>query len=233
MYEHLFVDDCKLTQCRRDYTETISIHVGHNAAGIKVHKSTICACSPYFETQLSGAFKEAKEKIVRLEDVGYDVFEAYVHWAYYSEVDFSQMIELDVVLKKPSYLVMAKLWILADRLLDHKLCNRIADIVIGKFAGQRYGIKHTTLQYVWEHTAPDSPLRRLYTDICTMKPSKTFHQDRGEWPRDLVLELATRFMDDVSRLDRVPSKERRCSYHMHAIQADGSLSPCAKWEPYK
>ena len=129
--------------------------------------ATVCAKSSFFESATKSEWREAREKTIRLADTESGVFEAYVHWAYTSEVNLSFVEEGLVSLRDLSvtkWRGLTRLWVLADSILDHELCNRLADMT-AKNLGMLYGgADQEAVTYTWKNTSPDSPLRKLEVD---------------------------------------------------------------------
>lgn len=160
-----------------------------------LNKLIVCGRSPFLKQAISGNWVEAEEKIVRLPETEPEIFAVYAQWVHTSNIDFSHMLGESVLFGPPSYLSLGKAWILGDMLLDHSFCNKMIDLTLRRFrtfvAGSREKANDTTLDHIWQHTAEDSKLRLLHTDICA-----------GFYTRGKTYQKG-------------PSKEARCYYHIH------------------
>ena len=164
-----------------------------------VHKDSLCANSSFFASATSGYWIESAEKLVRLPSVEPRVFDAYVHWTYTSKIDLSGTCQQHKACNhKPSYLPLAKLWVLGDMLLDHKLCNRVTAKIWSKFDDVKdlHVPSLPAMCYVFENTSADSPLRRLFTDMWVLQPDSDFFiENEKALPQELIVELARRFLE--------------------------------------
>ena len=95
--------------------------MGEEEKSFVVHKAVICSASPFFEKATSSEWTEAKAQVVKLPATELDIFHAYTHWIYAANVDMSIIPEpseetTGARVSPPSYLNLAKLWILSDML---------------------------------------------------------------------------------------------------------------------
>ena len=204
--------------------------VGRTRTSFTVHKLSICSKAPFFEkaTSASSNWTEAKEKTVTLHDTDPDVLEAYRHWVY------TEKIELDSIslpwqrlnpAKIPSYLSIAKIWVSADMMLDHHLCNRLSNLAVHKLHGRENFSRSSIVRFVWDYTAPTSKLRTLFLDIFSSRGDAAtwFEQEKLKYPREFNDELSSRFLRGESRIKIAKniSEQDICSrYHIHPEGAE-------------
>jgi hypothetical protein len=180
----------------------------------------ICSRAPFFAKATSGEWNSAHTETVTLAHAKKGVFEAYLHWVYSSTVEMSVVDESPECISAPSFLALAELWIFADMMLDRDLCNKIIDMTLAKTIKCRSSARNTTLMFIWERTASDSPLRTLHTDMTTSydRTKPKCDEKMTDLPQDLIVELATRHLKGQSReiLTEHTTERNICSkYHIH------------------
>lgn len=204
--------------------------MGPSKTAFIVHTLSICKKAPFFEkaTSPSSTWTEAKEKTVTLSDTEPEVFEAYLHWVYTAEVELKSITTNTKTQNPPSHYSVAKLWLFADMMLDHNLCNRIADTAVEKQKSGDAVAAPSILSYIWDRTPASSKLRTLYVDIlssCRGAPLK-LEEGAAKLPHELIFELALRHLRDESRhkITKNISKSDVCSrYHIHGEGAECEL----------
>lgn len=72
-----------LIQTRAADASFATIIIGKEEKKFVVHEHLLTHYSDFFRAALTGDFKEAEDKIVRLEEEDPTVFEFFVHWLYY------------------------------------------------------------------------------------------------------------------------------------------------------
>ncbi|RDI85214.1 hypothetical protein Vi05172_g4797 [Venturia inaequalis] len=60
----------------------VTIEAGQDKQQFTVHKDLIVACSPYFKAAFEGAFREAKEKSIQIDDEP-ETFQFFLDWLYF------------------------------------------------------------------------------------------------------------------------------------------------------
>jgi len=181
-----------------------------------VHRTTISDNSAFFEAAVSACWMDGNSKVVKLPETDTQEFEVYVHWVYTHDIDMTFMAEPSQA-TAPSWLNLSKIWILARYLQDMRLCNQVIDLCLEKLPRvPGFTITHTTLQYAWEHTMTDSPLRRLFTNIMVANVSVRRLDEYGhEYPFEIILSMAREFAGRNQAVPEVPKNEDRCRYHIH------------------
>jgi len=104
-------------------------------------------------------------------------------------------------------------------MLDRDLCNKVIDMTYAKAIIYETSAAGSTLAFIWENTAVDSPLRTLHVDATTSNRSSLANCKDiiAGLPPDFIIELATRHMQgrDGWVIDGL-TKSSICSrYHIH------------------
>lgn len=152
-----------------------------------LHDAFVNQKSAYFRAQ----GRKGQREIV-LEEVEADVFDAYVHWVFLSEVECDNM--LDQVAHEenqtvppwtknlPRWLCVVKLLILADYLQDDKLCNDLISGIVAFVDSKLNGLENhqcefddfiSAIEYAFRHLAAPSLLRNLLADIFHLELRET------------------------------------------------------------
>jgi hypothetical protein len=107
--------------------------------------------------------RESKNQIYTLEDPSKGAVQLFTQWLYTQKLDSYQLPEKIANIQKNQYL--AELWILADKLLISQLQNVAArEIHAHKQLTRRAPL--SLFRYVYENTQEESPLRKLYLNMC-------------------------------------------------------------------
>ncbi|KAF2092340.1 hypothetical protein K490DRAFT_32397, partial [Saccharata proteae CBS 121410] len=110
-----------------------------------VHKSTLCAASPFFRKALNGNWKESRENSIPLSDEDPKLSKVYVHWAYFGAICVDSHIwDGDRV---SDALPLCRLWVLVDVLQD----TAVKDAVIDVLCKCNYFLVKD-IQYIWNNT---------------------------------------------------------------------------------
>ena len=201
--------------------DIVTILVGPDEKSFIVHKAFISETSAFFQAANSGKRIKATEKIIRLPEAEVGIFDVYLHWIYISELHdrFTSFPPPDRI--SPHNIEMAKLWIFADEVQNHKLCNSVVDMIIKVFDLEYDMTDADTLNYVWQNTSSDSKLRRLHADTCssTLKPSE-LDMPGAKWPQEVIMTFAKGFVAgekakvmETCEIDNAFCCER---YHTHS-----------------
>lgn len=93
---------------------------------------------------------------------------------------------------------LVQLWVVADKLLIRPLQNAAIGVLQGFWeespddSSPRHGGLGTSwIQYAYDHTIPESPLRNFAADICAYKVSPEGFADHPEhFPKEVLLDMA-------------------------------------------
>ncbi|KAF8848134.1 hypothetical protein BDZ45DRAFT_539644, partial [Acephala macrosclerotiorum] len=157
-----------------------------SAKPLKIHKDVACHYSPVFKAAFNSKFTEGETQTYKLEDVGQRTVRLLIHWMYHQELDIGKITSQ---MKSLTDKMLVELWVLADKLLIPPLQNTI----IHELERQRNRFRATStscINYVYEKTAPGSPLRRLFVSWCAWNMARSRFEERPEhFPKEMLLDL--------------------------------------------
>lgn len=167
---------------------TITVGKRPNDKVFYAHKGLLCYVSDYFRAALRGSFKEAREKKVHLSEDSVEVFRAFHNLIYTSRLHDGTTTLLFRTLSEIFAFGEAR----GIPILQNAAVNEIIFSV-----GQNW--QHTCAEdliWIYNNTANNSPLRRLWADIFA-----TLRKPEGAeiWLtlKDDVLRHNTTFLVDV------------------------------------
>jgi hypothetical protein len=174
--------------CSYDYNDTFSVLVGPEEQNFTVHEGVLCSKSKFFRAACCERWKEGQEKVIRLPEVDTTIFQRYVEWAYgdilVSGIDMDQTIPM-----------LAKLYLLADKMDDIKLRNKAISELTSYCCVSKLCPGSAPIILIWGNTTPSSPLRRWIMDILMLTGSRSvFERDLSIYPVELVQQMALKFM---------------------------------------
>lgn len=197
----------------------VQIDVGESQTPFDVHVELLCTCSPYFESLFHNRFDGAiAEPLVHLPDDDPQVFAQVILWMYRGDSSVEALGS-----KKIDFL--SRLWILAGKLEMADLQNLVMATCQEKSdQNPKACLGQDTVNYIYSHTVPKSPLRYLAVDIWVRSAAtKTFGKSKGEFSRDFLEDLCAEM---IKRQAGLPTPERFVSEDRHFIR----LSPLAAHE---
>jgi hypothetical protein len=151
----------------------LNIAVGPDDIPFDAHIELICDCSPFFDNLLKHRFTEPQAKIIPLPDDDPDTFMEFLNWAYRGQILDDKF--------SPKWIELCRLWVLADKLGVRELQNLVIT-----HCGHKYILNHDfvdkeAVEYVYDHTPADSPLRRMVVDTWILKSKpEVFAAVKGE-----------------------------------------------------
>jgi hypothetical protein len=180
----------------------VTLYAGNegNAKPFKVHRDFACHYSPVLKAAFNSDFIEGQSQEYRL-DVDEEVVRLLVEWFYTQTLNTRQPDEkLDDAASMEEDLFLAKLWVLADKLLLPQLQNQVLDRLQEIWeAAQR--IDTRCIRYVNNNTPPGSPLRRWYAHKCASSLDENWLEDHSDqYPHKLLIELILFFRRCVNDL---------------------------------
>ncbi|EMC98134.1 hypothetical protein BAUCODRAFT_155354 [Baudoinia panamericana UAMH 10762] len=190
---NLDTDERPAKRLRPNYSDTITVYVGEDEQKFSVHEALICAKSPFFKAACGLNWQEGQQRVVRLCGRQAAPFLIYVCWVYTDKLDkvlMRKRVDANKVCKTgppaehPCILAYAKTWVLANYLHDNVFANLIIDGLRGKFEARPEAmvVVNPTLDYIWEHTVPDSGLRQLCIDHLMRTAPKSISPQLGRSP---------------------------------------------------
>ena len=151
------------------------------------------------------------EKTIELRQFESDVFDAYLHWVYASEIETKAMANESEACpyETPMLLSLTKLWILADHLEDAQLCNKLTDMLSDGMYQRTVPSSPipwntndivAAVDYAFERNGGCSKLRILFEDTLlvglntkTGKASNFFHGALRQLSKDVLAEFSGRW----------------------------------------
>lgn len=187
----------------------MQIDVGETKTPFDVHLELLCTCSPYFDSLFHKRFDEAiAEPFIYFPDDDPQVFAQVVLWMYRGGNSLEAL-----GCKKMDFLV--RLWILAGKLEMADLQNSVMAICKQKADQKPTAILgQDTVNYIYSHALPQSPMRRLAVDIWVRSSTaKGFEEKKGAFSRPFLEDLCAELIRqrETTRLptNRTPFSEDR------------------------
>jgi hypothetical protein len=179
---------------------TIRVNVGKEERMKKftVHASVVCRRPKFFEKAMSGDWKEAQDKSVDLREDDPETFSLYTQLLYTGTLPIAAS---DRPNKPLEWSVLARLYVLAEMLMDITTKNTVLNALLSKYREVLNGMRHApgieSVKIIYEGTSSHSPARRLmvdcYNDITT--GSKFITTSSLELPRDFLYDLTIAMLD--------------------------------------
>jgi hypothetical protein len=170
----------------------VTLYAGNeeNAKPFKLHKDFACHYSPVFKAAFNSGFIEGQSQEYRLGVDEEEVVRLLVEWIYTQTLNIRQPDEkLDDAASMEEDLLLAKLWVLADKLLLPQLQNQVLDRVqeICEAAGR---MPIGCLHYVYNNTPPGSLLRRWCVYECVSWLDENWLADHpDQFPHEILIDL--------------------------------------------
>lgn len=169
----------------------MTLTVGAQKTQFCVHKSLLCAESPFFEAALNGNFRESNGSIELVEDSAH-TFEQFLQWLYMGKLMFSSQS-----MDRPRWRELINLYILADKYGVVTLKNILMTTLF--LSAQEPKISHIgrdLITLAYENTTQGSPLRRLIASLYAWLVDPKYFSRPGisDWlptVPDFAAELAT------------------------------------------
>ncbi|KAJ5165324.1 uncharacterized protein N7500_007154 [Penicillium coprophilum] len=153
---------------------TLTIAVGASKEPFHVHKSIICASSPFLEKAMSGPWKESKARTFELPEDDPRIFTLYSHWLYFAKIpEVPKDAASHGKAQKPSrvYHDLVNAYVLGDKLLDIKFQNSVLDAIVekryesGARSGTHYLPCYDTINLAYYKTTESAGIRKLFVDM--------------------------------------------------------------------
>lgn len=178
--------------------------------------------SDFFKAACRGtAWIESTSRIIKLPDVEHDVFNAYLLWVHRQEFPTAHA---DDALELIDDLV--RLWLLADRLSDERLCNAVIDAILVELNDSittMNAFPPELAAQIWSATTPGRSLRRLVIDYYAKHVRVKFVKaEMAEYHPDFTKDLMVKAMEIVEDDDHniCPSKRDPYFYHEYDPRHD-------------
>jgi hypothetical protein len=140
---------------------------------------------------LNSDFIEGHTQVYRLDEDDSETVRLLIQWFYTQELGTRQPEEeLEDRDCFQEDLALAKLWVLADKLLLPRLQNQ----VIEKMEEIRTALNElptSCATYIYEKTAAGSPLRRWLVHVCAgWLDQEYFASNAGQFPHEMLMDMA-------------------------------------------
>ncbi|KAF9693671.1 hypothetical protein EKO04_008458 [Ascochyta lentis] len=155
----------------------VIVEVGPAHKKYYLHKALVVFHSEYFRKALQGSWKEAKEGIVRLEDVESNAFNVFVHWLYNQQIpeefDYTAWTSIfgdDVMLYQDQFQLQIQAYALGDRLLAPVFRRALNDVIVSNQIMQYLSASKRLPIYQWAfaNISEDRPLLQfLVNKFCS------------------------------------------------------------------
>ncbi|KAF2659990.1 hypothetical protein K491DRAFT_590022 [Lophiostoma macrostomum CBS 122681] len=216
--------------------EVVGVLVGPSGEKFTIHKTLLVTSSSFCKAALSGDWKEAAEKSIKLPDHDAEAFGIYVKWLYtgrmYITKEGDDSTEEKEPGKKKYYSREFSRWLdcyqLGDYLQDPDFKDAAIDSLIDLTIGDKWWPVDLP-NYVYPYSTPKSPHRRFVVDLGINCFSKDHVQGirsaemPHEYMKDLLVasyehkEIWTKALSIKSWLE---SKDA-CEYHEHKTHGTG------------
>ncbi|KAK5724473.1 hypothetical protein LTR15_004518 [Elasticomyces elasticus] len=205
-----------------DFSESVRVLVGPSKKEFHVHVGALTRRSTFFKAAVAQRWtSEGQAKAVELPEDEPDVFSYYLQCLYFDTVCHDEMVNTSLLDQ----------YILADKLGDLFSANTIINKIIRNSSETRSIPSATSVNYAYEKTTPNSPLRRLLVDFYVYRghgddicaAAEVVH---AEFATALIREFVRirpgRNNPDAFSIFQNAKHRPRCHYHQH----DESCPPC-------
>ncbi|KAH8730248.1 hypothetical protein GQ44DRAFT_823579 [Phaeosphaeriaceae sp. PMI808] len=135
-----------------------TVLVGPDAIKFVIHESLLVYYSTFFCKALTGEFKEAKEKSVKLEDEDPRTFEIFVHWLYYQRLPDKDMGDNAHILEMWQHAIVDQDEIIDEDDQSFRSDNCIEMYIFGdKYAVEKLSLHATQLLGLYAKNCKEIP----------------------------------------------------------------------------
>ncbi|KAN0098740.1 hypothetical protein V8E51_014403 [Hyaloscypha variabilis] len=196
---------------RRSLEEIITLEVGQGdkQAKYNVHKSILCATSPFFEAVCKPEWMKPEDKVIRLPEDDPEVIRLLVYWAYHGEICLPLLGESEVSMTLEEAMnkgwgLLVRLYLVAEKLQVDRLKNDSIDAMIQENKVNYLSI--SLISHIYENTLFESRLQQLILDIVRFEmPGERYYENMHLMPRNLLEDLAkANYSDESGPYDRYP-----------------------------
>lgn len=185
----------------RDLQKTvIQVNVGQeidSAESFTIHKELVCYYSPFFRAALGGSWAEAETGIVNLPTDIPDVFETFQAWLYTQTLELDETQESDVTF-------LMELQAFGDKMAVPEFQNAAMDALrLAKLNSKPLTLfKLSEIEFAYQHTRADSPLRKLITDMYVWEAHMLTFIDnlaKNSYPMAFVVDVTKGYVTQFPR----------------------------------
>jgi hypothetical protein len=187
-----------------DFTEEVTIIINEEqpdlAASFHVPEDLLTERSDFFQAACRNEWKEATSRVIKLPDVETDILSLYLFWVHRGKLALRNDPDLDSDNSTDNALnvqnSLVKLWILADRLTDVRLCNTVVDEMVAGIQLCHGCMGNFTLfppdltVSIWSATTAGRSIRQLIIDYyITYVFASDIKKQIDEYHPDFLKEL--------------------------------------------
>ncbi|KAF1964930.1 hypothetical protein BU23DRAFT_546683 [Bimuria novae-zelandiae CBS 107.79] len=145
---------------------TAVIKIGEEGKEYIIHKALLAHYSEYFRAALEpSTFQKGITNTITLSDVDSGLFEPFIEWIYTQKVPDTKLCDYH----PPKREKLARLYVLADRLLVPKLKEVIFNISLDHYQGRRCTPSYKTVSLAFNSLPDQDPYLQLLVDAqCRM-----------------------------------------------------------------
>jgi hypothetical protein len=149
----------------------------------------ICASSKFFKAACSERWIEGRAKKVSLPEVEPAIFRSYVAWLYSGDYQLEASKDDTTRVKDSALDKGVELYLLGDFLNDIRFRNKMMEKLASHDLLRVPSLSQ--LGKLWEHTTPNSPLRKMFVEDFIMRMSrKDFTDSHKSYPVRLLQDIA-------------------------------------------
>ncbi|KAL6716049.1 hypothetical protein ACLMJK_007011 [Lecanora helva] len=200
----------KITQ--ESFDETVTVKVGEERRVFLVHKNLLSNAANYFKAAFNGNFAEAQSQVLEMPEDGPEQFRWFVRWLYTDRV-----LQEGETLSESQFSILIPLYTFGEGRGIPDLQNEVIDVLVELEHSSKM-IPTKLLNFVYEHTHRNSPLRRLFVDWLAYRATL----DNGKW---FAEEKESRYpkrclMDITVVLYKIKTQERPKTRDFIASRSD-------------
>lgn len=208
----------------------IKILVGPDAAEFHVPSQMLKETSTFFTAALKGPFREAREKVITLDDEDVEVFKTYLVWLYYRHFNFQDLDGVaDDVAAQEMFLV--HVYVFADKRGIPLLGNH-AITLLAVLLEQNGPADLSTISEAYKSLPPNSDLC-VALARCEIMTSGSELEGLNEetmetLPKAFICQVVRDTIDNVHFQDLTWPSENICDFHNH--EKNPQTEFCARLE---
>ncbi|KAF2657784.1 hypothetical protein K491DRAFT_578276, partial [Lophiostoma macrostomum CBS 122681] len=176
----------------------INIGTGDDQERFDVHEALLSSRSRFSRNALSGRWKEAEDRVVKLPEDDPALFATYIHVLYSGDIPC--VSDSDAIGAKES-LMLCHLYMLAEKLDDVQTKNTVVEAILSyctkpQTDGNIYYMGGEPVSVIYSGTPENSPARRLMTDLYAYRGDQGCmkHCPKDGWPPEFLYDLTVSLM---------------------------------------
>jgi len=222
------------------FDDLITLKVGQEKKVFTVHKRILCDSSPFFESACKPEWMISDERIIELPEDDPVAIDHMLYWMYFDQVSIpkrhmSSNQGVDSGMDSAAGLI-AKMYVLGQKYQIPRLRNEIVDACY-EWMDDPKKMPTTVLNYVWENTPPESPLRILLLGrIVECYPHDMLTQAANKLAPELVKDLMIQFCLEKECHAESGCEDVSIGYNMHAdycyryhVHDQDEMRRCPAW----